>query len=249
MKNLYDVLNENRCEALEKLKKFGNTLDNTLEFNYDEKNDIDERPYVLIEDRHGFINDFSISKVCLDETEVVYTAMEYYMLNKPSGVVSAREDGKYPTVLDLIDQKQRKDLFPVGRLDLDTEGLLLITNDGALCHELLSPKKHVKKVYYVEVDKEIPKGAAEQFQNGVDIGEEKLTLPAQLEVLTPKTARLTIQEGKFHQVKRMFEAIGTNVLYLKRLSMGTLVLDSSLPCGQYRPLTEMEIRILKGEYL
>lgn len=193
--------------------------------------------------------DTDTDKVCLDETEVVYTAMEYYMLNKPSGVVSAREDGKYPTVLDLIDQKQRKDLFPVGRLDLDTEGLLLITNDGALCHELLSPKKHVKKVYYVEVDKEIPKGAAEQFQNGVDIGEEKLTLPAQLEALTPKTARLTIQEGKFHQVKRMFEVIGTNVLYLKRLSMGTLVLDSSLPCGQYRPLTEMEIRILKGEYL
>ena len=181
--------------------------------------------------------DTGIDQVSLDDTQIV------------SGVVSAREDGKYPTVLDLIDQKQRKDLFPVGRLDLDTEGLLLITNDGALCHELLSPKKHVKKVYYVEVDKEIPKGAAEQFQNGVDIGEEKLTLPAQLEVLTPKTARLTIQEGKFHQVKRMFEVIGTNVLYLKRLSMGTLVLDSSLPCGQYRPLTEMEIRILKGEYL
>ncbi len=193
--------------------------------------------------------DISTDQVYLDETQIVYVAMEYYMLNKPAGVVSAREDGRYPTVLELIDQKQRNDLFPVGRLDLDTEGLLLITNDGALCHELLSPKKHVEKVYYVEVEKEIPERAVEQFRDGVDIGEAKLTLPAQLEILTSKTARLTIQEGKFHQVKRMFEAIGTKVVYLKRLSMGSLVLDSSLLCGQYRPLTESEIRVLKGEYL
>lgn len=188
-------------------------------------------------------------RVFLDEAEVSYVAMEYYMLNKPAGVVSAREDGRYPTVVELIDQKQRNDLFPVGRLDLDTEGLLLITNDGILCHELLSPKKHVEKTYYVEVDKEIPDKAVTQFQQGVDIGEEKLTLPAQLEILTKTTARLTIQEGKFHQVKRMFKTVGTNVVYLKRLSMGKLVLDPSLPCGQYRPLTESEIRLLKGECL
>ena len=180
---------------------------------------------------------------------ISYVSMEYYMLNKPAGVVSATEDGRYQTVLDLIDQKQRNDLFPVGRLDRDTEGLLLITNDGALCHQLLSPKKHVEKVYYVEVDAAIPSETTQQFQKGVDIGEKQRTLPARLELLSETTAYLTICEGKFHQVKRMFEAVGRNVTYLKRISMGSLVLDPLLKCGQYRPLTELEVGMLKGEVL
>ncbi len=188
-------------------------------------------------------------KIFFDHRLISYVSMEYYMLNKPAGVVSATEDGHCQTVLDLIDQKQRKDLFPVGRLDKDTEGLLLITNDGALCHQLLSPKKHVEKVYYVEVDSAIPIEAVQQFQMGVDIGEKQITLPAKLEILTETTAYLTICEGKFHQVKRMFEAIGNTVTYLKRMSMGSLDLDPTLACGQYRPLTDLEISILKGEDL
>lgn len=149
------------------------------------------------------------TRVTLDGQPVGWADTEYYMLNKPQGVVSATEDGRYQTVIDLIDEAKRKDLFPVGRLDIDTEGLLLITNDGALAHELLAPKKHVDKVYFARV-----KGT------------------------------LKVHEGKFHQVKRMFEAEGGEVIYLKRLSMGPLALDEALATGEYRALTEDEIRAL-----
>lgn len=179
---------------------------------------------------------------------VTYAEYEYYMLNKPAGVVSATEDRHDRTVLDLIDTKQRKDLFPVGRLDKDTEGLLLITNDGALAHRLLSPKSHVDKVYFARVEGKVTAEDVLLFQKGVDIGEPALTLPARLEILSSDTIseiRLTIREGKFHQVKRMFESVGKKVLYLKRLSMGTLVLDSSLPPGAYRTLTAEEIGSLQ----
>lgn len=179
---------------------------------------------------------------------VTYAEYEYYMLNKPAGVVSATEDRHDRTVLDLIDTKQRKDLFPVGRLDKDTEGLLLITNDGALAHRLLSPKSHVDKVYFARIEGKVTAEDVLLFQKGVDIGEQALTLPARLEILSSDTVseiRLTICEGKFHQVKRMFESVGKKVLYLKRLSMGTLILDDLLPPGAYRTLTAGEIRSLQ----
>lgn len=185
--------------------------------------------------------------VSLDGKQITYSAFEYYMLNKPAGVVSATEDKKYETVVSLITERLRQDLFPVGRLDLDTEGLLLITNDGALAHQLLSPKHHVDKVYYAELSAEIPADAVQRFAEGIALEEDFVTLPAKLTVLSPKTAEVTIQEGKFHQIKRMFEAVGVEVVYLKRLSMGTLLLDDSLAPGEYRPLSTVEVNRLKQE--
>lgn len=178
---------------------------------------------------------------------VGYVEYEYFMLNKPAGVVSATEDRKERTVLDLIDARQRKDLFPVGRLDKDTEGLLLITNDGEMAHRLLSPKKHVDKVYYAKVAGRITEEHVRLFAEGVDIGDEKPTLPAELTVLSSgeiSEIELVIREGRFHQVKRMFQAAGGEVTYLKRLRMGSLVLDGELEPGEYRKLTEEEVRAL-----
>lgn len=179
--------------------------------------------------------------------EITYVIYEYYMLNKPSGVISATEDKRDTTVIDLIESRQRKDLFPVGRLDKDTEGLLLITNDGALAHRLLSPKRHVDKTYYAKISGEVTKEDIETFEKGVCIGEEKLTLPAKLVILksgAESEIELTIQEGRFHQVKRMFQAVGKEVVYLKRLSMGSLSLDPSLKPGEYRKLTKEEMEQL-----
>ena len=176
-----------------------------------------------------------------------YAEFEYYMLNKPAGCVSATSDNLHKTVLELIDTKVRKDLFPVGRLDIDTEGLLLITNDGALAHQLLSPKKHVDKTYYAEIEGMITNEDVVAFKEGLDIGENTLTLPAKLVILESGTIskiEVTIQEGKYHQVKRMFEAVGKRVVYLKRLSMGTLTLDETLKPGEYRQLTPEEIEHL-----
>lgn len=169
------------------------------------------------------------------------------MLNKPGGVVSATEDKREKTVLDLIQEKKRKDLFPVGRLDKDTEGLLLITNDGPLAHELLSPKKHVDKTYFVKAGKPLSDEDVRMLETGVDIGEEKQTLPGKVSRLSPERTSfcLTIREGKFHQIKRMLQAVDNEVLYLKRLSMGSLVLDEGLDPGEYRPLTQEEIERLK----
>ena len=170
------------------------------------------------------------------------------MLNKPAGVVSATEDGRYPTVLDLIGEKRRKDLFPVGRLDLDTEGLLLISSDGALAHRLLSPKKHVDKVYYLRYEGRLPEDVCGRFREGMVLEDGTRCLPADFEpgerTETGGEARLTLREGKFHQVKRMMEMTGCPVTYLKRLSMGSLVLDESLRPGEYRPLTEQELEEL-----
>lgn len=175
---------------------------------------------------------------------VGYTEYEYYMLNKPAGVISATEDRRERTVLDLIGSRRRDDLFPVGRLDKDTEGLLLITNDGALAHRLLSPKKHVDKVYYARIQGRVTEADAEAFARGLDIGDEKQTLPAELDILDAKEIseiRVTIREGRFHQVKRMFQAVGKEVIYLKRLQMGGLKLDENLRTGAYRELTKEEI--------
>ena len=192
----------------------------------------------------------TVQEVCLNGEKVGYESFEYYMLNKPAGVISATEDRSCQTVVDLIQEKKRKDLFPVGRLDKDTEGLLLITNDGELAHRLLSPKKHVDKCYFARVSGEVTEDDVRSFENGVNIGsleQPEITMPGKLEIITSdeiSQIHLTIQEGKFHQVKRMFRAVGKEVIYLKRLRMGTLVLDENLSIGEYRPLTKEELEKL-----
>lgn len=185
--------------------------------------------------------------VLADRKKIAYEEVVYYMLNKPQGVVSATEDRRDRTVLELIQEKKRKDLFPVGRLDKDTEGLLLITNDGELAHNLLAPKKHVDKKYFVRLKVPLSEEDRKYLEEGVDIGEDKLTLPAQVFVLNKERdeAEIIIREGKFHQIKRMFHAVGNEVIFLKRLSMGSLVLDESLLPGEYRLLTPQEIERLK----
>lgn len=188
-------------------------------------------------------------KVCYNGESISYAEYEYYMLHKPAGCVSATEDRLHKTVLDYL-ESVRKDLFPVGRLDIDTEGLLLLTNDGELAHRLLSPKHHVPKTYYAKVDGLVTKEDCRRFAEGLDIGEEKPTRPAVLRILKSgevSEITVTITEGKFHQVKRMFGAVGKQVLYLKRLSMGSLTLDENLKAGEYRELTKEEIAELKEQ--
>lgn len=181
---------------------------------------------------------------------IKYTQYIYLMMNKPRGVVSATEDNYDKTIIDLLrDEEKSYKPFPVGRLDKDSEGLLLITNDGKLSHDLLSPKKHVDKTYYVEVDEEVTENDVTAFEKGVILKEDNYkTLPAKLQIIEsgyPSICLVTIREGKFHQVKRMFNAINNEVIYLKRISMGTLKLDESLKTGQYRHLTEEEIKLLR----
>ena len=190
--------------------------------------------------------DESNAKVCVKDKEVSYQKFYYYMLHKPAGVVSATVDNYDKTVLDILKDAPGKDLFPVGRLDKDTEGLLLITNDGELSHNLLSPKKHVDKTYFVETREVITKEMADALEKGVDIGEDKPTMPAKVEILNDRNMKLTIKEGKFHQVKRMLKAVENEVVYLKRLSMGSLSLDEKLALGEYRSLTDEELEDLKN---
>lgn len=178
---------------------------------------------------------------------------EYYLLNKPKGYVSATKDPVFPTVVSLTGSS-RKDLFPVGRLDKDTEGLLLITNDGALSHKLLSPKKHVDKTYYAIVEGLVDETDISLFRQGLHIGDEDLdiAMPATLCVLETDTEKnlsyinVTIQEGKFHQVKRMFQAVNKQVVYLQRISFGGLDLPEDLALGECRVLTEEELTILRS---
>ncbi len=192
--------------------------------------------------------------ICFKGKQVLYEKHVYYLLHKPAGCVTAKQDNVHKTVMEYFPEEIRvKDISPVGRLDLDTEGLLLFTNDGALTHHLLSPTHHIPKTYYAVLDKEVSATAVELFKEGVDIGDDKLTLPAELVILPEKmdddgnsvySAELTIHEGRFHQVKRMFEAVGCTVTYLKRLSMGDLELGD-LPKGEYRKLLLEEIEELK----
>jgi 16S rRNA pseudouridine516 synthase len=180
--------------------------------------------------------------VTLDGKQVLYEQYSYFMLNKPAGVVSACEDRRENTVLDFFKNEPCKDLFPVGRLDKDTVGLLLITNDGALAHRLLAPNKHVWKKYYVELERSVSSEDIEKLCSGVDIGEDTPTLPAKIELpadcseKNPSKLYLSIHEGRFHQVKRMFEAVGNKVTYLKRVSFGQLELDPDLKEGEYKKL-------------
>lgn len=205
----------------------------------------------LIQKGHVSINDQIVKKVDtkVDEKTIVYVdglrvdyvSYEYYLLNKPAGFLSATQDSHYPVVMELV-PCIRKDVGIVGRLDKDTEGLLLLTNDGELNHRLLSSKNHVLKKYYVQVDTDIPDNAEDVFSKPI-VFEEFTSLPAEFEYIDNRSAYLTICEGKYHQVKRMFEKIGCTVTYLKRVQFGSLTLDG-LESGQYRTLTEGEIKDL-----
>ena len=239
------------------------------------------------------------SVVTVNGKAVEYETFEYYMLNKPAGIISASTDVREKTVVDIISEKKRRDLFPVGRLDRDTVGLLLITNDGGLSQKLLAPGKHVEKVYLVRVTGKVDEEDIKAFEEGMDIGDEKLTKPARLmikrigmyntaaqrfvknDVFDPEAntevgvdtilkddgktasvtdmganlqtitelvseAEVTLTEGRFHQIKRMFSERGHEVVYLKRIRMGSLQLDETLKEGEYRKLTEEELKVLTG---
>lgn len=183
--------------------------------------------------------------ICFRGNRVGYQKYYYYMMNKPQGVVSATQDNIDKTVIDLLKaEDKRNDLFPVGRLDKDTTGFLLISNDGDLSHRLLSPKKHVDKTYEVGIEHALSSEEIKALEEGVDIGEKNRTLPAKVEVLEENTILLTIREGKFHQVKRMLLAVNNQVITLKRITFGGLALDTALAPGEYRELTESEINTL-----
>lgn len=189
------------------------------------------------------------ARIFINGEEKEYKKYIYIMMNKPQGVVSATEDKKQKTVLSLLPPSfVRYDLFPAGRLDIDTVGFLLLTNDGALAHNLLSPNKNMGKTYFVRLEKNITDEEIESLRKGVDIG-ECITKKAKVERISENEINLTITEGKFHQIKRMAKAVGNNVIYLKRLSYGALFLDESLKEGEYRFLTDDELKALKfGKY-
>lgn len=244
------------------------------------------------------VKDFGIKidpdkdEVSVKGKSVEYNEYEYYMLHKPAGIITASRDKNAKTVVDLIETRKRRDLFPIGRLDKDTEGLLVITNDGALSHRFLSPNSHVQKTYVAFVSGELPSDVETHFKNGIDIGDEKLTLPAGLREIASVDAlveefrdqfivdsisdhleslskesfgdndsseclksldsfikecriyEVVLTEGRYHEIKRMFEALGGNVEYLKRYSMGPITLDSELAPGEYRKLDKEEMKNL-----
>ena len=188
-------------------------------------------------------------EVTFNGEKIVYREFVYIMLNKPDGYISATFDKHDPIVLDLIDSSYLVfEPFPVGRLDKDTEGLLVLTNDGQLAHRVLSPKKHVPKTYYAKIQGKVTEDDIFAFKKGVVLDDGYETMPSQLKILKSdemSEIELTIHEGKFHQVKRMFESVGKKVVYLKRLSMGKLKLDESLELGYYRELTEEEVKLIE----
>lgn len=229
-KYLSDMTSETRSTVNEYIRKGRITVNTVIVKSPDTKVDTD--------------NDV----VCLDGRKVGYVEYYYYMMNKPQGVITSTEKGKTKTVMDVfketgIDCPRFAELSPVGRLDKDTEGLLLITNDGELNHKLLSPKNHVDKVYFAELKYPVKDSDITAFREGLDLG-DFISKPAELEICDNDnrfTARVTISEGKFHQIKRMFEAVDNEVIYLKRLQMGSLALDENLELGEVRELTEDEI--------
>ena len=191
--------------------------------------------------------DPAVSEILMDGENIGYQRFTYIMLHKPAGVLSAVEDKRQKTVLDLLPEElQRRNLSPVGRLDKDTEGLLLLTNDGELTHRLLSPRHHVDKVYYARVDGRLEAADCAAFAAGITLGDGLECMPAGLEILSDSEALVTLQEGKFHQVKRMLAFCGKPVVYLKRLSMGPLRLDETLQPGEFRHLTEDEEKMLRA---
>ena len=186
-------------------------------------------------------------EVCLKGQRLNWQRFHYYMLNKPPGLLSATEDASQNTVLELFPPGLRKGLFPVGRLDKDTVGLLLITDDGELAHSLLSPGRHVNKTYLVHTADPLSAEDADAFKDGTELKDGTLLKSAVLDINDndPRVAKITIQEGKYHQIKRMIASRGNKVVYLKRLSMGSLTLDENLREGEYRPLREDELQSLR----
>ena len=193
--------------------------------------------------------DVENDEIIFNGEKVTYKEFIYLMLNKPDGYISATFDKRDPIVLDLIDKEDLVfEPFPVGRLDKDTEGLLVLTNDGQLAHRVLSPKKHVPKTYYAKIEGVVTEDDIKAFAKGVTLDDGYETMPAELVILKSdeiSEIELTIHEGKFHQVKRMFESVDKKVIYLKRLSMGKLQLDKNLALGEYRELTDEEIKIIE----
>ncbi|WP_321388883.1 pseudouridine synthase [uncultured Enterococcus sp.] len=205
----------------------------------------------VVKDAKSQVNEWE-DQVAYDGEQLHYQKYFYYMLHKPQGVISATEDKYDETVIDLLsDEDFREDLFPVGRLDKDTEGLLILTNDGQLSHRLLSPKKHVDKEYFARISGVVTEEDIKLFAQGLILKSGEAVKPGKLVVDAVDEAkgeseiRLVIQEGKFHQVKRMFEAVDKQVVYLKRLRMGELYLDEALELGDYRPLTATELQLLE----
>lgn len=192
------------------------------------------------------------STVTYNGKPVSFVEFQYYILNKPAGVVTATEDKRHETVCDLLPEGARRDIFPVGRLDIDTEGLILLTNNGSLAHKMLAPKSHVDKKYYARIRGEVTSADVEAFRTGFQYDEDLYSLPADLEILGsgPGTTEVyvTIHEGKFHQIKKMFLARGMEVSYLKRVTFGPLSLPEELSQGDCRELSEIEISLLK-EYM
>ena len=200
---------------------------------------------------NGLLIDPEKSVININGEDLFYREYIYLMMNKPDGVISATYDNREETVIDLLEvEHQVFDPFPVGRLDKDTVGLLLLTNDGELNHRLISPKWHVDKVYYAKIDKAVDEKDVEAFKNGITLDDGYKCKEGKLEIISSSDegseVMVTIQEGKFHQVKRMFEAVGKSVVYLKRTEFGTLPLDEDLEEGEYRELTEEELAILKS---
>ena len=232
-KYLSDMTSETRSKVKEYIKKGRITANGVIIKTPDTKVDVD--------------ND----EICMDGKCLGYVEYYYYMMNKPQGVITSTEKGKTKTVMDVfketdIECPRFDELSPVGRLDKDTEGLLLITNDGELNHRLLSPKNHVDKVYFAELKYPIKDSDITAFREGLDLG-DFISKPAKLEICDNDnrfTARVTISEGKFHQIKRMFEAVDNEVIYLKRLQMGSLLLDEKLKLGAVRELTVEEVKKL-----
>ncbi len=205
--------------------------------------------YVLVNGNVIKDDDFKVDEfndeINILDSEIKYEEFIYIMLNKPEGYVSATYDYSKPIVLDLIDDYKKRNLFPVGRLDIDTHGLLLITNDGNLAHRMLSPKSHVDKKYYLKYDGKYNESFVQKFKDGITLDDGYKCMPAEFIDLGDNEAYIIIREGKFHQVKRMMEAVGCNVTFLKRISFGNLVLDESLKEGKWRHLTNEEIESLK----
>ena len=193
----------------------------------------------------------SEDRLTLDGKDLRWKIGRYYMLNKPPDLVSACVDNLHETVLSVFPQSQRRGLFPVGRLDKNTEGLLIITDDGGFCHALMSPKRHVSKVYEALVSGKLDLNAKEKFKKGLILADSTACLPAELVILGEENCltkiRVTLHEGKHHQVKRMVAAVGGHVEYLKRISIGSLKLDENLEIGKYRELTDDEVDMLKNE--
>lgn len=187
-------------------------------------------------------------KITVDGIAVEYQEFFYFIMNKPQGVISATKDNMHKTVIDLLSlEDQKKDVFPVGRLDIDTEGLLLLTNDGQLTHKLLSPKKHVPKIYYAKVEGEVTKEDVKILAEGVTLSDGYVCMPAYLHIVNAgeiSEIELTINEGKFHQVKRMMQAVGKEVVYLQRVGMGALKLPEDLELGAYKKATKEEINLI-----